>query len=180
MKTAGSRFTSSGLFIALLLVAFSASGLMAGLMARQVSGRGAGAQPTSTALSSAAQTATAAANVTPTASGTFALKIQLSPYSVRVGQSVQVTVMACTPYTDLACGPNTTPLPGVICTLQQTPNAPSSSGAWPSPLTTDSSGQAIWGLLLSSQMAPGSYEIAVRGDTAAYHASRKTTLVVTA
>ncbi len=184
--TAGSRFTSSGIFIALLLVAFSASGLMAGLMARQVSGMAVGGQPTSTVLPADAQTATAAAaNVTPTALGSFALKVQLTPNSARIGQTVQLTVTACTPSTDPACAPNTTPLPGVLCTLLQPPSAPSLSGAWPFPLLTDSSGQARWSLALADQMTPGAYQISVRGEGAAYNGkaynwSGSWTLVVTA
>jgi len=182
VKTAGSRFASSGPFIALLLIAFSASGLMAGMLARQVSGPTAGAQPTSTALTSAEQTATAAANTTPTGSGTFALKVQLAPISARAGQTVQLTVMACAP--DIppapACGPNTTPLPGVLCTPQQTANAPTLSGAWPGAQTTDSDGLAHWSLALASQMAPGSYQVSVHGDGTGYRGTWNATLVVTA
>jgi hypothetical protein len=181
-RLTSSRLTSSGLFVAALLVVFSISGLMAGMVTRQITTVAVSSGvPATATLSSAAQTATAAANGTPTASGAFALKVQLVPNTARIGQTVQLTVMACT----LDCGPNTLPLPGVLCTLQQTPSAPSLNGAWPSPLLTDSGGQARWPLALASQMAPGAYQISVKGDGAAYNGkayswSGSWTLVVTA
>ena len=180
MKTAGSRFASSGPFIALLLIAFSASGLMAGVLVRHVSGPLASGQPTSPALSAADLTATAAANVTPLASGSFALKIQLSPNPARAGQTVQVTVTACAPDITPACGPNTTPLGGVTCTLLQTPTSPAWSGTWPLPLPTDASGQARWSLVLPSQIVPGGYQVSAHGDGTGYKGTWNTTLVVAA
>jgi hypothetical protein len=180
VKTAGSRFASSGPFIALLLIAFSASGLMAGMLARQVSGPTAGAQPTSTGLSSAEQTATAAANSTPTGSGSFALKVQLAPNPIHIGQTMQLTVTACAPDTKPVCGPNSTTMPGVLCTPQQTSSAPTFSDAWPLAQPTDSAGQAHWTLAVSSQTTPGAYQIAVHGDGTGYSGNWYGTLVVTA
>src|SRR5262249_37879456 len=139
-------------------------------------------QPTSPALSSADLTATAAANITPPAAGSFALKIQLSLNPARAGQTVQVTVTACAP--DIpsapACGPNTTPLAGVSCTRLQTPTSPALKGTWPLPLPTDANGQARWSLVLSSEIAPGSYQVSAHGDGTGYKGTWNTTLVVAA
>jgi hypothetical protein len=173
MKTAtGSRFTSSGVFIALLLVVFSASGLMAGMLTRQVSGL-AWSGGSSGALPSAAQTATAAAaNVTPAAPGAFALRIALAPNPARAGQTLQITVTAFNPTSSLAA-------PGVLCTPLQTASAPQ-FGVWPGPQTTDASGQARWSVALASQTTPGSYQVYVKGEGAAFHGSWYGTLVVAA
>jgi hypothetical protein len=160
---AGSRNTASGWFVAALLIAFSASGLMAGLVTRQLGSFSLGASPTVPAASFPTSTATTSA------AGAFNLKVQLAPNPARVAQPVQLTVTAFTS--------SSTAVANVRCTLLQTPNAPTFD-PWPGALTTDTTGQARWILSLDSQTPPGSYQVYVQGDSASYHGRWFGTLVV--
>lgn len=169
-QTPNSHFTSSGYFVALALVLFSGTGLMAGLFTRQVAGalRAGGGAPV---LSPADRTATAGAN-TPTAPGAFELQLSVAPNPVHVGQTLQVTVTAVVPHT-------VTPVPGVRCALTQTGgNLPLTP--WPGAMTGDAAGRAQWSVVVP-QTPPGSYAISIRGDGAhGYWVSRYVTLSVTA
>jgi hypothetical protein len=164
----GSRFTSSGYVAALLLVAFSATGLMAGMLTRQVSGM-ASRRGAPQSLPATAQTATAAAALTPSGAAKFTLKVVLAPNPARVGETVQLTVTAYTGSSQA--------VPGVVCTPQQTANAPTFA-AWPGAQTTDGSGQARWSIDLASQTPPGSYQVSVKGESAGFKGSWYGTLVV--
>lgn len=157
------RFTSSGWFVALLLIAFSGSGLMAGVMARQVGSFSLGGSPQAPALASQT-TAT-----TPSTTGKFDLRVQLTPNPVRAGQSVQLVVTAYTA--------TSAPVADVRCTPLQTATAPSFT-VWPGAVATDATGQARWSLQLADQTPPGSYQVYVQGESASYHGRWFGTLVV--
>lgn len=151
-QTAGTHFNSSGYLIALALVLFSGTGLMAGLLTRQLAGALRGSE--STTLAPADLTATAGA-ITPSAAGAFELQVAVTPNPVKSGQTVQVVVTAVAKQTSA-------PVAGVRCTLVQTNDSLPLTG-WPSPVTTDSTGRAQWSVDVP-QSASGPYTVAVRGD----------------
>ncbi len=166
MKSAPSaRLTSSGWFIALLLVAFSASGLLAGMLTRQIGGVAVGSSPPA-----ASPTSTQGA-VDASAAGVFTLKVQFAPNPARAGQTLQITVTAYTP--------SSVAVARVQCTPLQQAGAPGFD-VWPDPQPTDANGQARWSVTLASQTAPGSYPLNVQGDGALYKGHWFGTLVVTA
>lgn len=151
-QTAGTHFTSSGYLIALALVLFSGTGLMAGLLTRQVAGALRGSE--SPTLAPADLTATAGAT-TPSAAGAFELQVAVTPNPVKAGQAVQVVVTAIAAHTS-------SPLGGVRCTLVQTSDS-LPLATWPSPVTTDSTGHAQWSVDVP-QTASGPYTVSLRGD----------------
>jgi hypothetical protein len=168
------RFTSSGFFIALLLVAFSASGLMAGLVTRQVAGASERRGPTARATATPTATATTApTDGTPFATSAFALSLLLTPSRIKAGQTLQIQATAHT--TD-----GETPVPGVRCALVPPDAGPQLFATLPGPQLTDASGQAAWNVVVLDQTAPGAYKVSLRGDGASYHWTGFTTLTVTA
>jgi hypothetical protein len=151
----------SGFFVALLLVLFAASGLLAGVYTRQVANASAGA-PLTSASPTAISTASATASLTPAARGPFELVLSATPSALKAGQSLQVQALARVPHTD-------TPVAGIRCTLgQQSTSVPQLVPTWPDPQVTSASGQVAWILTIAAGTAPGPYTLEVAGDSAPY------------
>lgn len=166
------RFTSSGFFIALLLVVFSASGLMAGVVTRQVANASGPRGQTRVATPTASATATSApTDGTPSATGTFTLKVTLSTQRAKAGQTIQVQVAARGP-------DGVSPVAGVRCSLVQPDSGPQLLATLPAPHLTDATGQAAWNVTVPDQTAPGAYQVAAHGDGTAYHFDAYATLTV--
>lgn len=158
------RMRLSGGVALLILLAFAATGLLAGAFAHALTNRQspgaltggpvisgsppAHAAPTDTAT---ATDATATPSVSNPQSG-FTLSITLSQRTVTAGAIVTVTVVATA---------NGAPVSGLSCTLRApTDGPPGLLGAWPAPATTDANGQATW-TLTTPTVAPGTYGIEV-------------------
>lgn len=137
-----------------MLVLFSASGLLTGVLMRHFASA---LRPTAGSSTLAAADLTATANAaTPTSTGGFTLHVVVTPATAKAGQTVQVAITA------LAVTA-TTPMAGVRCSLVQTPDSLALT-PWPDPVTTDSSGHAQWSIAVPSSTTPGPYSLSVRGD----------------
>lgn len=147
-------FTSSAYFVALMLVLFSASGLLTGVVMRKFA---ASLRPPSGSsnLASADMTATAGA-ITPTSPAAFTLHVAVSPTSAKVGQTIQIAVSALG-------NAASAPVAGVRCSLVMTADSLALS-PWPDPVTTDSAGHAQWSITVPQTTTPGPYTLSLRGD----------------
>lgn len=162
-------FTSTAYFVALMLVLFSASGLLAGVLTKQVASALRPNTGNTSTLPPAALTATAGA-VTPAATG-FDLQLTVTPNPVKAGQSLQIVVTTTATQT-------TDPLPGVLCSLVQNGNS-LPLATWPPTQTTDSSGRAQWSVEVPPTIT-GQYTVYARGDGAhGYWKTHWVTLTVT-
>ncbi|MBF6589041.1 MAG: hypothetical protein IVW57_00745 [Ktedonobacterales bacterium] len=178
--TSPRRFSPSAVVAAALLVAFSATGLMAGGVTYAFFGGRAVIQrtssPTTAQTSVPAHTPTPASNLTPhpTAAITTLFTLSLSAGSslVRPGQKLQITVMATSETTGQS-------IAGLACQLE----APEDGAApllrsWPEIAVTNAAGQATWEITVPDT-APGTYGIGVTASGARqyrYHAQANVTV----
>jgi hypothetical protein len=156
--------TRQAIAVALLLTAFSLSGLACGLLTHAVAGNllaSAGLPTATTGHATPAPTHTpTTAPSTATAVGTlvpppgFRLHAYASPTSVRPGEQLQIVATVVGP-------DGFSPLAGVQCILQAPPQPASPLlMTWPPPVITNSAGQAIWTLTAPS-VSPGVYGVEV-------------------
>lgn len=149
--------------VVIILLACSATGMLAGAFAHTLANKQAFGAPSNgpvisgTSPRGALATATSlpiATNSPPAASTAtnFLLNIMLSSKSLSTGETFTVTVIAT------ASG---APVAGLPCTLRSPLNGPPGLfSTWPSPAITDANGRATWTLTVPS-VAPGSYAIEV-------------------
>ena len=156
--------TRQAIAVALLLTAFSFSGLACGLLTHTVAGRLLASVGVPTATSGRATqvpthtpttepaTATAVATFVPPAG--FSLRAYASPSHVTPGEQLQIVATVVGP-------DGFTPLAGVQCILQAPPQPASPLlPTWPPPAITNSAGQAVWTLTAPS-VPPGVYGVEV-------------------
>jgi hypothetical protein len=161
--------TRQAIAVALLLTAFSLSGLACGLLTHAVAGSllASAGLPTATTgratqvpphtPTTAPATATAVATIVARAG--FSLRAYASPSRVAPGEQLKIIASVVGP-------DGVTPLAGVQCILQaptSTNNNPPPApllATWPPPQITDSAGQAAWTLTAPS-VPPGVYGVEV-------------------
>jgi hypothetical protein len=156
--------TRQAIAVALLLTAFSLSGLACGLLTHTVAASllASAGVPTATSgratrvpthtPTGAPPSATPAATVVPPPG--FSLRAYASPSHVTPGEQLQVVATVVGP-------DGSTPLAGVQCILQAPPESPPPLLAtWPPPVITNSAGQAVW-TLTAPQVPPGVYGVEV-------------------
>ncbi|HEX6123123.1 MAG TPA: hypothetical protein VFY89_08180 [Ktedonobacterales bacterium] len=161
MSTGRPQQTSLPIIIATaLLVACSASGLVAGGVVSTMTGNGAArshAQPTTSAAPGTPTlrgTAAPSPTVVPSRAITQAFRLDLSakPNPIQPGQPLDITIQASDNFTHA-------PIAGLACSLENPEDGgPPLLTAWPAPAVTDVDGQALWSLTLP-QTSPGIYEI---------------------
>jgi hypothetical protein len=156
--------TRQAIAVALLLTAFSLSGLACGLLTHAVAGSllASAGLPTATTgratqvpthtPTTAPATATAVATILPPAG--FSLRAYVSPSHVTPGERFQVVAI-------VVGADGLSPLAGVQCILQAPPQSTSPLfTTWPPPVISNSAGQAIWTLTVPS-VSPGVYGLEV-------------------
>jgi hypothetical protein len=156
------RHTSLPLILATaILVAFSATGLMAGSLTFKVTSSLAAhppAQPATSSPTATASVTTGTSSSSPTAvpsrtiTQSFRLDLSATPNPIQTGQRLAITIQASDNFTHAAIG-------GLACSLEN----PEDGGsplltAWPGPAVTNADGQAAWNIELPPT-APGIYEI---------------------
>lgn len=149
------------LFVAaIILLACSATGMLAGAFAHTLASKQSPGSSVSgpvisgTPPGGASATATPSlVTETPTVSGSatgFTLSITLSARSVSPGETFTVTVIATA---------NGAPLSGLSCALRApTDGPPGLLSTWPAPVVTDANGEATWTVTTPS-VTPGTYGI---------------------
>jgi len=148
----------SGAVVALLLLLFAATGLMAGALTHilvispaiiQGGAPAAHHQPTPTSTAPTPTATTAPVAV----SGAFTLSIAVSPADVALapGQQIQVNVQALRPN-------GQTPVAGLKCVLGAPTGSRSLLARWPTPAVTNAAGRATWTITVPSK-ATGKYKI---------------------
>lgn len=156
------RVHLSILVAAIILLACSATGMLAGAFAHTLaSNQSPGSSNTGPVISGTppgGPSATATplvGNETPTIANSttgFILSITLSARTVSAGDTLTVTAVATA---------NGAPVSGLSCSLRApTGGPPGLLSTWPAPATTDASGQAVWTITIPS-VAPGTYGIEV-------------------
>jgi hypothetical protein len=156
------------LMSAFVLALCSATGLLTGVITREVANAAAAAptsplvQATATAATTALPTVTATSVATSTtaAGNQFAVSITVSGQP-HPGQGIEVSANASS---------GGAPVVGARCTLGPDAGSESLLQTWPGETTTDASGNCVWAIILPQQTVPGSYRIRVDGYTAQYHA----------
>ncbi len=152
----------SGAVIALLLLLFAATGLMAGALTHilvvspgilQGGGGAPSRQPTHTPTLPTPTATTAPVAVT----GAFTLSIAISPADVALapGQKFQVNVQALRPN-------GQTPVAGLRCVLSAPTGSRQLLTKWPAPAVTDANGHASWTITVPAHAA-GKYKIEATG-----------------
>lgn len=148
----------SGAVIALLLLLFAATGLMAGALTH-ILVVSPGVIPGG-ALTTHRQPTTPPSAPTPTATtapiavtGTFTLSIAVSPADVTLspGQTIQVNVQALRP-------DGQTPVAGLKCVLGAPTGSRPLLTQWPAPAVTDATGRANWTITVPAA-ASGKYKL---------------------
>lgn len=155
------------LMAALMLVAFSLSGLLVGVLAHTlVASTSAAPRATATHYASPAASGKTPTPTRPAATGRFNLTLSVSAQQVHVGDTITVTAKATSASTD-------TPLENLTCTLSGPDAGASLLATWPAPQPTDDHGNATWHITIP-QVDPGSYAIQVKASTTAptYSANR--------
>jgi len=152
---------------AFVLALCSATGLLTGVITREVASAAAPADTPILAQATATPTtapptatATSAPTNTPGIGNQFAVSISISGQS-HPGQSIEVSASATTAGA---------PVAGARCTLGPEVGSDSLLQTWPDETTTDTTGKCGWAIILPEQTAPGSYRIRVDGYTTQYHA----------
>jgi hypothetical protein len=183
-RSGGTRQQPSGMLIALILVLSSVTGLVAGVMTRQVASASAipGSQQSTgsqhgcaTQVSTSTSSATAAlSSITP-----YKLVATMTPNRVKVCQPFQITVVA------RSSSGGSLPIAGVRCALVNPSEGPSDVGsalqAAATPQVTDTTGQVSWTATFGSEVKAGQYQIDVRGgDGQSYHYTWHATVTVVA
>jgi len=163
------------LMSAFVLALFSATGLLTGVITREVAG--AAAAPLTPALAQATATPTTAS---PTATATgiptntpgsvnqFAVSISISGQP-HPGQEIAISG---------GVSKAGAPVAGARCTLGAEAGSDPLLQTWPDEMTTDATGTCAWTITLPKQTALGSYRIRLDGYTAQYHAWSIATLRV--
>jgi hypothetical protein len=161
---------------AFVLALCSATGLMAGVITRQVASAAAPArtpvlaQATSTLTEPlSTSTATSAPTNTAASSNQFAVSVSVSGQA-HPGQDIQVSASASV---------GDAPVAGVKCILGPDTGSAPLLQTWPDATTTDTTGKCGWSITLPHKTAPGAYRIRVDGSTAQYHAWSFSTVRVT-
>ncbi|HEX6542728.1 MAG TPA: hypothetical protein VF040_13315 [Ktedonobacterales bacterium] len=159
----------STIMVAIILVACSASGLLAGISAHALAtGLGARFGPSGPVISGtppshASATATVTSDATATAiaanmATNFMLSVTVSPRELAPGDTFTVTVQATS---------NDAPVSGLSCTLRAPTSGPAGLfDTWPAPVTTNDSGEAVWTLTVPS-VKSGTY--AIEADAVGAH-----------
>ena len=152
---------------AFVLALCSATGLLTGVISREVASAAAPAQTpaivqATATPTSAAATATATGIPTSTvgAGNQFAVSISVSGQP-HPGQNLEISANAS------ASG---APVAGARCTLGADAGSDTLLQTWPDATTTDAAGKCAWTVTLPEQTALGSYRIRVDGYTTQYHA----------
>lgn len=165
-RRSGLRTPLPILMTVIVLLACSATGLLAGVFARALaSGQPTGRTPSGPVISgtppgqgSATPTLTPAPTITPLSSDTtrsFTLSLQVAPRTTTAGDTLAVTVVATS---------NGVPVSGLTCELRAPKSGPPGLlTAWPTPVSTDATGTATWTLTAPS-VAPGTYGIEVYAE----------------
>jgi hypothetical protein len=173
VATKGKSRRAPLLLSALVLAACSATGLVTGVITRQVASAAAPvrtsilAQATSTPTAPR-PTATSVPTSPAVSSSQFAVSISVfgQPHP---GQDIQVAASV------LAAD---SPVAGARCTLASDAGSDPLLQTWPDAVNTDATGKCAWTITLPQQTAPGAYRIRVDGYTAQYHAWSFTTVRV--
>lgn len=167
MEAKGKSRRAPLLTAAFVLALCSATGLMAGVVTRQVASAAAPARTpvlahaTSTfAEPMPTATATSAPTNTAASSNLFAVSVSVSGQA-HPGQDIQVSASASA---------SDSPVAGVKCVLGPDTSSDPLLQTWPDATTTDATGKCGWSITLPQQTALGSYRIRVDGSTAQYHA----------
>lgn len=157
-------YTHLSLFVtAIILLACTATGMLAGTFAHTIAGgladgkspNGPVVSGTPPAASHATAISTLSVDEIPTSVSTatsFILSIASSSRTLSAGDKFTITVVATV---------NGAPLAGLTCVLRAPMSGPTGLlSTWPTPATTNVSGQATWTLTAPS-VAPGTYGIEV-------------------
>ena len=157
----------SGAVIALLLLLFAATGLMAGALTHILvispSIIQGGAPTTHSQATHTPTVATPTATTAPVAvTGVFTLSIAVSPADVTLtpGQTIQVNVQALRP-------DGRTPVAGLRCVLGAPTGSQPLLAQWPAPVVTNSAGRAMWTITVPST-ASGKYKIEAHASDGSY------------
>ncbi len=162
------------LLAALLLVLFSATGLLAGTLTRVVAA-GQGLRPiiivtnsdhtsTATATSTPSPTPTVTSIPTQTITGPFTLSESVTPNIVSPGDRMTVSVVASDGQGN--------PVEGLACNIGAPHGGTSLFSVLPSPAVTNNAGVATWTLTVPANTLPGEYDVRVYADGTSYHADQ--------
>jgi hypothetical protein len=167
MEAKGKRRRAPLLTSAFVLALCSATGLLAGVITRQVASAAAPAHTPVMALATSTVTTplptateTSAPTSTAASSNQFAVSVSVSGQA-HPGQDIQVSASASA---------GDSPVAGVKCALGPDTGSDPLLQTWPDATTTDARGRCGWSITLPAQTALGSYRIRVDGSTALYHA----------
>ncbi|HEX3270212.1 MAG TPA: hypothetical protein VHR15_06155 [Ktedonobacterales bacterium] len=151
---------------AFVLALCSATGLLTGVITREVASAApantpALAQATATPTTAPpTATATSIPTNTPGSSNQFAVSISVAGQA-HPGQGIAING---------SISKAGAPVAGARCTLGAEAGFDPLLQTWPDETTTDATGKCSWSITLPEQTAPGSYRIRVDGYTAQYHA----------
>jgi hypothetical protein len=148
---------------AFVLALCSATGLLTGVITREVASAAAPAQTAAIAQATATPTAATATSLptsTPGASKQFAVSISVSGQP-HPAQNLEISASASS---------SGAPVAGARCTLGADVGSAPLLQTWPDATTTDLAGKCAWTVTLPDQTALGSYRIRVDGYTTQYHA----------
>ena len=154
------------LMSAFVLALCSATGLLTGVITREVASAApantpALAQTTATpTIAPPTATATSIPTNTPGSSNQFAVSISVAGQA-HPGQGIAISG---------SISKAGAPVSGARCTLGAEAGSDPLLQAWPDETTTDATGKCSWAITLPEQTALGSYRIRVDGYTAQYHA----------
>lgn len=157
------------LMSAFVLALCSATGLLTGVISREVASAAAFtrtpvlAQATSTPTTAQpTATATSAPTSTPINSNQFTVSVGVAGQP-HPGQDIQVSASAANAATGA-------PVVGARCVVGPDANGAPLLQTWPDAVMTDATGKCAWAISLPEQTVAGSYRIRVDGYTAQYHA----------
>ncbi len=175
MATKGKSRRAPLFLSAFVLSACSATGLVTGVITRQVASAAAPvrtpvlAQATSTPTAPPpTSTATSVPTSPPVSGNQFVVSISVSGQP-HPGQDIQVAASV------VAAG---SPVAGARCTLGPDAGSDPLLQTWPDAANTDATGKCAWTITVPQQTAAGAYRIRVDGYTAQYHAWSFTTVRV--
>ena len=166
METKGKSRRAPLLMSAFVLALCSATGLLTGVITREVASAApantpALAQATATPTTAPpTATATSIPTNTPGSSNQFAVSISVAGQA-HPGQGIAING---------SISKAGAPVAGARCTLGAEAGSDPLLQTWPDETTTDTTGTCAWAITLPEQTAPGSYRIRVDGYTAQYHA----------
>jgi hypothetical protein len=165
------------LMSAFVLALCSATGLLTGVITREVaSAAGATRMPS---LAQATSTPTTQPPTATTTSVPTSAPVNGNQFTVSIGvagqphpgQSIQVSASAASADTGA-------PVVGARCMLGPDTNGAPLLPTWPDAVMTDTTGKCAWAITLPEQTTAGAYHIRVDGYTAQYHAWSVTTVRV--